>query len=201
MSESKSKSFSKLRNFIQNLNQKPPLSWLAVASLVSFGLMGLANTLLEASYAKSKFPVPFFVGQTTFDGALLKSYFKTMIDQGTLDIFMQTQFIDFLFIITVILFGFSLWALVARLHQPDSFFRKAGLWFALSLPLAGISDAIENLISFILLASPLDFPNWLAIVYSTVAAIKFGFWTIGLLWLPVSLIALILKFIEAKIKG
>ncbi|MBT3313421.1 MAG: hypothetical protein HN390_02290 [Anaerolineae bacterium] len=201
MSEEKKKSFLKLRNFIESLNHKPSRGWLAIASLVSFGLMGAANTLLEASYAKSKFPVPFFAGQTTFDGELLKSYFKTMIDQGTLDIFVQTQFIDFLFIITVILFGFSLWTLVARLHQPDSFFRKAGLWFALSLPLAGISDAIENLISFILLASPLDFPNWLAIPYSAVAVIKFGFWTIGLLWLPISLVALIISFVVAKIKG
>lgn len=200
MSEEKNKSFPKLRNFIESLNHKPSLGWLALISVVSFGLMGAANTLLEESYSKSKFPVPFAVGQTTFDGELLKSYYKTMIDLGTLDIFVKTQFIDFLFIITVILMGLSLWAFVARLHQPDTFFRKAGLWFALSLPLAGISDAIENLISFILLASPLDFPNWLAIPYSAVAVIKFGFWTIGMVWLAISLVALIISFVVSKIK-
>jgi len=66
--------------------------------------------------------------------------------------------------------------------------------------LAGISDAIENLISFILLASPLDFPNWLAIPYSAVAVIKFGFWTIGMVWLAISLVALIISFVVSKIK-
>ena len=200
MSNSHPTPFAKLRNFITALNHKPALYWLALASIVTFVMTGFANTILEESYRKSQFPVPFAVGQTTFNGTLLKSYFKYMIDQGTLDIFVQTQLIDFLFIISVILMGFFIWIFVARLHQADTFFRNAGLWFSLSLPLAGISDVIENLISFVLLANPLGFSNWLAIVYSTVAVIKFAFWTIGLVWLMLSLLALPVKLIANKIK-
>ena len=194
------KTFSKLHNYVDGLNHKPSMSVLLLGSVISFLLMGFANSILEASYSKSQFPVPFMIGQTAFNGELLKSYFQVLLEKGTIGVFIQTQFIDFLFIFSVILLGFFAWVFIARLHGKGTFFRKAGLWFSFSLPLAGVSDAVENIFSFFLLAAPLTFPNWLAIPYSTIAVIKFAFWTVGLIWLTVSILALILKFIIGLFK-
>jgi hypothetical protein len=176
---------------IAGLN-RPSLLWLLVASIVSIGLVGLANAILEASYVASRFPVPFAQGQTNFDAPLIKSYYQTMLDLGTFQIYVRTQWLDFLFILATGLMGLSLWTLVARLHAPGSRFRSLGLWFALAIPLAGVCDIVENLISFAMLADPTGFPNSLALFYSTAAVVKFGLWGVGILWLVVSLAALAL---------
>jgi hypothetical protein len=191
---------SPTRRLIVGLN-RPSLLWLLVASIVSIGLVGLANSILEASYVASRFPVPFAQGQTNFDGALIKSYYQAMLDLGTFQIYVRTQWLDFLFILATGLMGLSLWTLVARLHAPGSRFRSLGLWFALAIPLAGICDIVENLISFVMLADPTGFPNSLALFYSTAAVVKFAFWAIGILWLVVSLAALALIRLTWLAKG
>lgn len=129
---------------------------------------------LDASYAASQFPVPYYEGQTTFDGELLKTYYGHMIEQGTLGIYWRTQFIDFLFIAAVIFTGFIVPSFVARLHPAGSWLRAVTLGLAVALMLGGMSDAIENLISFVQLAAPLTFPNWITLIYSSFAVIKFG---------------------------
>ena len=129
---------------------------------------------LDASYAESQFPVPYYVGQTTFDGDLLKTYYAHMIEQGTLGIYWRTQFIDFGFILAVIFTGFMVPSFVARLHPAGSWLRRVTLALAVALMLGGMSDAVENLISFVQLAAPQSFPNWITLIYSSFAVIKFG---------------------------
>ncbi len=41
-------------------------------------------------------------------------------------------------------------------------------------------DVIENLISFVMLANPNEFANWIALPYSAVAVAKFACITVGM---------------------
>ena len=36
---------------------------------------------------------------------------------------------------------------------------------AVIIPLGAVFDALENLVSFVMLSQPTSFPNWLALVY------------------------------------
>ena len=128
---------------------------------------------LDASYAASNHPVDYATGQTQFSGTTVKEYYAVMSEAGTLDIYSRTQMIDFGFILGVIAMGWLLGTLVARLARNGSWARVFGYATA-CFALAGASfDAIENLISFVMLANPSDFANWIALPYSGFAVAKF----------------------------
>ena len=170
----------------------------AIISSISMGLYFWASYILEKSYLKSKFPVPYFVQQTSFDAVKMKEWYAFMIQENTLSTYYKTQLFDFVFILSVIIAGFTFWTFVSNLHSKNSWFRKSGYFFAFSLPFAGIFDILENIISFLMLAKPTEFVNDLIIPYSTFASIKFGFWTIGLVWLLVSLMGLLILKLRNK---
>lgn len=74
--------------------------WLMAIVLwvVSQQTMGWLNGL----YAASQFPVSFFVGQTTFNAAELKSYYAVLLELGTLDKFIGVQLADYVYMATVL---------------------------------------------------------------------------------------------------
>lgn len=164
----------KIYTLIQTQTEKLNLGFHFVLAILAFGLMRFANIILDNSYAASKFPVPYYVGQTAFSGEQIKEYYAFMINAGTLDIYWQTQFIDFLFIAMVIITGLLFPSFVARLHQKGSWLYAITFAFAVLMPFGGLFDAVENLISFVMLARPETFANWIAIPYSTFAVLKFG---------------------------
>lgn len=170
---------------------------IAFISLIAYLI---SNYFLEKSYALSKFPVPYFEQQTAFNAIKMKEWYAFMIEQKTFSIYLNTQFIDFLFIATVIVAGFTIWTFVANLHSKGSFFRKWGYKLAMALPLAGVFDFLENLVSFFMIANPFDFMDVLIIPYSTFSVLKFGFWTVGLVGLIISITTLIINRIFIKKK-
>lgn len=151
---------------------------LAVCAVV---LLGVVNTILDASYAASNHPVAYAEGQTTFSGSEIKGFYAVMEEAGTLNRYWQTQFIDFGFIVMVIIVGLVLGFLFVRLNRSGSVPARLGRAAALLLPLGAIFDVIENLISFVLLADSQGFPDWLAIPYSAAAVGKFLLIGLGML--------------------
>jgi hypothetical protein len=166
-----------------------------LAALLTIMLVVLSNTVLDASYAASQFPVPFAQGQTTFDGELLKSYYRHMIDRGTLGVYWQTQFIDFGFIASVFLTGLILPSWLRRFARPATWASKVLSGSTVLICLGAIFDAIENLISFVMLMQPQTFPNWLVYPYSTMAVAKFACVTIGMVMLTFGLLLLIAQLL------
>jgi len=169
-------------------------------TLISLGLYFLSSYFLEKSYLLSKFPVPYFEQQASFDAIKMKEWYAYMLKEETFGIYFYTQIIDFVFIVTVILAGYTLWYFMANLHPKNSSFRNWGQKFAYALPLAGAFDILENLVSFFMIANPENFADFLVLPYSTFAVIKFACWTIGLIWLFVSFIALPFNFFATKKK-
>lgn len=149
---------------------------LAAVSVVWFQW---AKGKLDASYAASLHPVDYMTGQTSFSGETLKGYYAVMTDAGTLDTYVKTQLIDFGFILGFLGIGLFVCTLVARLNRAGSIGRKIGVLAGLLFVLGGISDMIENGWSFVMLANPSTFADWLALPYSSFAVLKFGLITLG----------------------
>lgn len=143
---------------------------------------------LTASYAASRHPVDYRTGQLAFDGNVIKGYYASMIEDDTLNIYWTTQFIDFGFIMAMACMGLFFCTLIARASRTQSWGRTVGLLAGASLLAGAICDAIENLWSFVMLANPTGFANWLAMPYSTFAAVKFALITLGMILLIVSIV-------------
>lgn len=150
---------------------------LAVGSFLGFRWI---QTRLDASYAASKHPVDYLTGQTGFDAEKIKGYYAAMSDFGTLDIYWITQIIDFGFILAMLCMGLFVCTFISRLGRYASWSRFCGLLAGVSIALGAISDAIENLWSFVMLADPQGFSNWLAFPYSGFAVLKFALITLGM---------------------
>jgi hypothetical protein len=69
------------------------------------------------------------------------------------------------------------------------FLKTLGAAIIVIAPMAAVSDAFENFVSFYMLAKPTDFANWVAIPYSSFAVIKFLIYILAYTWLTVGIIS------------
>lgn len=111
-----------------------------------------------------------------------------MIETGTLDIYRTTQLIDFGFILAIACMGIFVCTLIARAARDGSWGRRLGLIAGLCAIAGALSDAVENGWSFVMLANPLGFANWLALPYSGFASLKFALITLAMLCLLTSVV-------------
>ena len=161
------------------------------ACAVVFGFQWVKGKL-DASYAASNHPVDYATGQTTFSGETIKGYYATMQEAGTLDVYWQTQFIDFGFILAIACMGLFVATLVARFGRPGSWARRLGLFAGVAALLGALCDAIENGWSFVMLSDPTGFADWLALPYSAFASAKFALIACAMFALLASLLATVI---------
>jgi len=192
----------KLKMMIQLINtfRNAQVKTQAIIAAISVGLYFVTSAILEKSYVLSKFPVPYFEQQTSFDAVAMKKWYAHMIEQDTFGIYWMTQFVDFAFIAAVILMGFTVWTFVANFYEKDSFINRVGYKLAYALPLAGAFDILENLVSFFMMSSPSTFNDFLVMPYSAFAVLKFGCWTVALGGLLVLLIGLPVVWIRRRMR-
>ncbi|MGH1356095.1 MAG: hypothetical protein ACRBBS_13560 [Thalassovita sp.] len=152
----------------------------AALTAVAFSGFQWIKTLLDASYAASNHPVDYATGQTTFDATRIKEFYAHMQAQGSLDVYVRTQQIDFGFLILLGLSGLLLGTFVARAGRRDSWARRIGCLAALFFIGGALMDASENLVSFVMLNDPQGFAGWLALPYSGFAVVKFALITAGM---------------------
>ncbi len=170
--------------------QNRPTTAVLVVIVVAALLLNLAATAwLNASYAASQFPVPYYVAQLSFDAQQIKSWYAFMMERDTLRLYWQTQFIDFAFIATVLVLHVAVLLLVSRLFVPGTRGRRWMVMAAALSAVAPLADAAENMVSFAMLSDPLGFPGGLAQIYSSLAALKFGFFMFAYVALPVGIVA------------
>lgn len=144
----------------------------AGAALALIAQLG-SQQVLNSFYARSGYPVPYYEGQLSFSADRLEGWYGAMQNAGTLDIYWQTQFVDFVFIAMTALHFVTLMLLAIRLHAPGSTGRRV-LRMLLPVALIGpVFDALENLVSFVMLRNPDDIHQSVAVVYSSMATIKF----------------------------
>lgn len=167
---------------------------LALTGLITARLVQML--WLDPAYVDSQYPVPFYVGQTTFNAAELKSYYQVMLDKGTLPLYWLTQCIDFVFIVCTYWAFFalsqSIYHSIKQLLPSANRVHKIARVICFIAPLAAVADLAENLVSFIMLLQPLDFADFLVYPYSSFAVIKFALFALTYLWGAVALVLLTL---------
>lgn len=161
----------------------------AGATVAAFGAFQWVKGRLDASYAASGHPVDYATGQLAFDADTIEGYYAVMQSKGTLDVYWATQTIDFAFIASVMAVGITFGTLVARLGRPGSWGRKLGLAAAGFAVAGACMDAVENLLSFVMLSNPTQIAQPLAVIYSGSAAAKFALLTLAMAAVILSLIA------------
>src|SRR5699024_7143184 len=112
---------------------------------------------------------------------------------------LNTHLFDCVYILKVIFMGYTVRTFVSNLHKEGSCFNRYGKWFAFALPLGGLFDVLENIVSFFLTANPGFFSYWLVFTDSTLAVIKFVFLEIAVIWLVLSIIALVGSYLYRKL--
>lgn len=170
-----------MTNLFQQWQSKFTAPQLMVIGLLALLFNFWATDLLNASYASSGFPVPYWQAQLSFDANKLKSWYQILIERGTLDRYIQTQHIDFVFIASVLILHIVVLLAISRALPANSGLRRAMIIAAMLSAIAPIADALENGISYIMLANPADFAEGLAWIYSSLAAVKFAMFTVAYL--------------------
>ena len=172
---------------------------LVVMTLAGLALNLWASDLLSAAYAASRFPVPYWTAQLSFDHEKLKEWYAFLMANGTMGQYVHTQVVDFFFIASVFLLHTSALLAVSRAFSEGSKGRKFMVVAAALSTIAPLADALENMISFVMLSNPSNFPSIVAIAYSSVAALKFAMFTLAYLALPTGLTAAAyLRFISPR---
>jgi hypothetical protein len=159
---------------IWNWASQQSLKKLTVLTLLALAFHMFASSILNKSYEASQFPVQYYVAQLSFSPESLRQWYGQLIEKGTLDIYIQTQHIDFLFIASVLVLHPLALLLIAKLFANDSIWQKIMIGSAALSALAPLADALENWVSYVMLAQPADFAPWLAYLYSGVASLKFA---------------------------
>lgn len=170
-----------MTNLFQQWQSKFTAPQLMVIGLLALLFNFWATDLLNASYASSGFPVPYWQAQLSFDANKLKGWYQILIERGTLDRYIQTQHIDFVFIASVLILHIVVLLAISRALPANSGLRRAMIIAAMLSAIAPIADALENGISYIMLANPADFADGLAWAYSSLAAVKFAMFTVAYL--------------------
>jgi len=166
-----------MKKLLETLDKKAPstqiLWWL---SLLLTPLWIASQIILSKFYTAFKFPVPYQEAQLSMDPAALQGWYKSLIEMDTLEVYIQTQLIDFAFIITTallgLIFGMFLYR-VSKNNQLGIIARVFAVSIIFLLPLGALFDTLENLVSFFMLNDPTSFPEWLAYMYSSFAWLKF----------------------------
>ena len=194
-----------MKNLFQQLQSKFTAPQLIVMSLLALLFNLWATELLNASYATSGFPVPYWQAQLSFDANKLKAWYQVLIERGTLDRYIQTQHIDFVFIASVLILHVVVLLAISRALPSNSWMRRAMIGAAMLSTIAPMADALENGMSYIMLANPANFAEGLAWAYSSVAAIKFAMFTFAYLAAILGIIAagwlLVTRRIQARRVG
>jgi hypothetical protein len=177
-----------LTHFATRLAQSlTPMQWWCIA-IVLVVFRQLTQVWLDGLYVDSQFPVPFYIGQTTFNAEELKGYYAVLISKGTLEKYFWVQMVDYLFMVIVFVSFFALMTAVYR-SLPDVKWLKDLAWvMVLIAPTAALFDAVENLVSFFFIANPQGFADWLVYPYSSFAVIKFSIFILAYLWAIAGLI-------------
>lgn len=176
------------------------LQWWGIA-IVLVAIRQVTQIWLDGLYVDSQFPVPFYIGQTTFNAEELKGYYSVLISKGTLENYFWVQMADYLFMITVFISFFALMTAVYR-SLPNVKWLKDLAWvMVLVAPTAALFDAAENLVSFIFIANPQGFADWLVYPYSSFAVIKFIIFILAYIWAIAGLLISLVGFLVRRFQS
>lgn len=187
-------------SFVSSLASRFPLAvwWLLAIALVA--LSQLTQNLLGEFYAATQFPVSFFEGQTAFDAIKIKSWYAFLVERGTLDRYVWVQIADYGYMATVLAGFFALTAAIYRSLPAGHWLKGAAYVMIFVACTAPAFDALENAVSFVMLADPQGFADWLVYPYSGFASAKFCVYAVTYLWAPFAVVVAVLSWLIGLVR-
>jgi len=178
-------------NKLSNKFSNKSLLYLIIISILS---TFLTYYLLNLSLQLSGDIINPIMSQLSFSGEFLKNQYLYMINYGNIRFYIIAQCIDYAFMISYGILLISISILLSKKFEDNIKWKKLCQYFAFFSIIAPIADAFENLL-IITLYSPLTFPNWLAILHSIFALIKWSLLIIVIMGLLISAIfKLLIKY-------
>ncbi|MFT7560107.1 MAG: hypothetical protein ACI93R_002022 [Flavobacteriales bacterium] len=162
----------------------PTWSWW-ILGLASFFIFQNIMAWMGGLYEATLHPASIIAGQTTFNGDAIKGFYASMIEQGTLTKYVQVQIYDYILMTSMFAWLAGLCVAVYRSLPNVKTLKNIAWTLAILCPLAPMFDALENIVSFFMLAEPESFANWLALPYSSFAVIKFLLSSLGFAWIVI----------------
>ncbi len=187
-----------MKNFIEFCKNQPSTKVLVVLVALSVLFNIYATNILNTSYTASLFPVPYYEAQLSFSPTKIQGWYSFLIEHEALSKYIQTQNLDFVFIVSTLFLHFFALLLISRLFPVSSTWRSGMIVVAIVSSLAPLADALENGVSYIMMANPLHFPAYLAYIYSTFSAIKFSMFAFAYIAFIVGLVASSILWIQRK---
>ena len=163
-----------------------------IVLVISFVVFMGSNVYLGLLFENTGYPVPLIEGQLRFDESLLKQDFSMLIENGTLQDYINIQYWDLSIMLSTAIF-FGLLTLFIFRKNKSKYWRIPGITLSLLFPLSGLLDFIENLWLLNILDNPIDFAGWKAMVYSSFALMKLIAFAMGL-------VGVLIVFILSKIQ-
>lgn len=166
--------WSKLLRVLSIFERWPQQRWIPVMLPIAIVLLVVGQLLVANSFTQSRFPVSSYAAQFTFSGPLLKSYYAVLIEQGTMDAYVRSRWLDFVFIAGLLCTTLLAPIIYARLHPIGSVWRRINLLIVPLMPISPLVDAVENCLEFFMLANPAYFPDELAVLQSISSVVKYA---------------------------
>ncbi len=159
----------------------------------SVGLLVSGLRTANEHYALSQYPPPLFQGQLAFSAELVKGWYATLLEKGTLEVYRQTQYLDFLFIVGLMSTILFTQLLLIKLNPRESRWYTFAVGMSFWGPALATADVWENLVTLVMLSDPTGFPNILAYVGSTFTVWKLGWAFTGTSLVLVQLVSVLIR--------
>jgi len=182
---------------IENLALKQ--SYLMVLIFIGISAFVLTKGLSSANehYALSKYPPPLFPGQLAFSPEKVKGWYQFLIDNNTLDVYIKTQYIDFIFIFGLMATIFFTQLLIAKLNPKTSKWYTFAIGMCFWGSLLATADIWENIVTLTMLNNPTNFSPWLAYLASSFTVWKLSWAIIGCSLVIIQFISLLVRKIKS----
>lgn len=151
-----------------------------IVLILSFIAFIFFNVYLGVLYENTGYPAPLLEGQTRFNAQLLRSDFLVLTNNNTIEDYIIIQYLDLGIMISTAIFFTTLAFFIFR-QLKSAKWKRNGFLLSAFFPFSSLFDLIENSFLLAMVYNPVNFPDWLAIFYSSSAVLKLLSFLIGIL--------------------
>ncbi|MCE3008323.1 MAG: hypothetical protein LW884_08275 [Bacteroidetes bacterium] len=160
---------------------------------VSVAVLVLGLRAANRQYALSEYPPELFAGQLAFSPGKVAAWYQFLIRNETLDIYIETQYLDFVFIFGLMATIFFVQLLLVKLNPMDGSWYRFAVGMVFWGPLLATADIWENLATLAMLPNPTDFNPALAYLASSLTVWKLCWALLGTSLVVIQCLSLLVR--------
>jgi len=167
--------------------------------LISIILFPLLMITVNYAFEQSGYPATFTESQLSFSGEEIKSHYQLMTTEQ-IQMYIFAQLIDYIYLIIYGLLLLSTGLFLGRKLSGSPRIKTYCYFISIAGITSACCDAVENAFILSMTSNPLQFNNFLAILHSVFASLKFGLLSISITSIIIVTIVFIIKKISKPSK-